>query len=109
MRRALASAPAVEPPASQLTAYAAYLARAGHGNSAYEQAARSFVRRWPDPQAWAARPLSAKLQANGVIAENINLTGTPTFLFRKPDGSEGRLDGLPADMNAFLAEVAGRS
>ena len=64
MRRALASAPAVEPPASQLTAYAAYLARAGHGNSAYEQAARSFVRRWPDPQAWAARPLSAKLQAN---------------------------------------------
>src|SRR6476469_1298808 len=64
MRRALASAPAVEPPASQLTAYAAYLARAGHGNSAYEQAARSFVRRWPDPQAWAARPLSAKLQTN---------------------------------------------
>ena len=64
MRRVLASAPAVEPPASQLAAYAAYLARAGHGNSAYEQAARSFVRRWPDPQAWAARPLSAKLQAN---------------------------------------------
>jgi hypothetical protein len=64
MRRALASAPAVEPPTSQLAAYAAYLARAGHGNSAYEQAARSFVRRWPDPQAWAARPLSAKLQAN---------------------------------------------
>ena len=64
MRRALASAAAVEPPASQLGAYAAYLARAGHGNSAYEQAARSFVRRWPDPQAWAARPLSAKLAAN---------------------------------------------
>ena len=64
MRHALASAPAVEPPASQLAAYAAYLDRAGHGNPAYEQAARSFVRRWPDPQAWAARPLSARLRAN---------------------------------------------
>jgi integrase len=64
MRHALASAPAVEPPASQLAAYAAYLDRAGHGNPAYEQAARSFVRRWPDPQAWAAHPLSARLRAN---------------------------------------------
>ena len=64
MRLALASAPAVEPPASQLAAYAGYLARAGHGNPAYEQAARSFVRRWPDPQAWAARPLAARLRAN---------------------------------------------
>ena len=64
MRHALASAPAVEPPASQLAAYVAYLDRAGHGNPAYEQAARSFVRRWPDPQAWAAHPLSARLRAN---------------------------------------------
>ena len=64
MRHALASATAVEPPASQLAAYAAYLDRAGHGNPAYQQAARSFVRRWPDPQAWAARPLAAQLQAN---------------------------------------------
>ena len=52
---------------------------------------------------------SAKLQTNGLIAEGIKLTGTPTFLFRKPDGSEGRLDGLPSDMNALVTEVAGRS
>ena len=51
---------------------------------------------------------TAKLQTNGLIAEGINLTGTPTFIFRKPDGSEGRLDGLPVDTNALVAEVAGR-
>jgi integrase len=64
MRHAIASAAAVEPPGGQLGAYATYLARVGHGNPAYEQAARSFVRRWPDPRAWAARPLAVKLQAN---------------------------------------------
>ena len=50
--------------AGQLAAYAAYLAARGHGNPAYQQAARSFLRRWPDPQAWAARPLAAQLRAN---------------------------------------------
>ncbi len=52
---------------------------------------------------------AAKLQKNGQIAEAIKLTGTPTFLFRKPDGSEGRLDGMPTDIKALLAEVSGRS
>ncbi len=51
---------------------------------------------------------TAKLRANGLIAEGINLTGTPTFIFRKPDGSEGRVDGLPIDTDALVAEVAGR-
>src|SRR5208337_3506568 len=51
---------------------------------------------------------TAKLRANGLIAEGINLTGTPTFIFRKPDGSEGRLDGLPVDTEALVSEVAGR-
>ena len=44
MRLALASAPAVEPPASQLAAYAGYLARAGHGNPAYQQAPQAIER-----------------------------------------------------------------
>jgi thiol:disulfide interchange protein DsbG len=51
---------------------------------------------------------AAKLQKNGQISEAIKLTGTPTFLFRKPDGSEGRLDGMPTDIKALLAEVSGR-
>jgi thiol:disulfide interchange protein DsbG len=51
----------------------------------------------------------ANLQTNGQIAEAIKLTGTPTFLYRKPNGSEGRLDGMPTDIKALLAEVSGRS
>jgi hypothetical protein len=53
-----------EPPANILAAYATHLARTGRGNIAYERAARSFLRRWPDPQDWAARPLPSMLRAN---------------------------------------------
>jgi len=56
--------PAPEPPARLLAAYRRSLAGAGHGNTAYDQAARSFLRRWPDPQQWAALPLAERLRAN---------------------------------------------
>jgi integrase len=46
-----------------LADYRAHLARTGRGNSAYDWAARSFLTRWPDPQAWAAQPLSRRLRA----------------------------------------------
>jgi len=66
--------------------------------------------------AWAQRAFNvpatpaaeAKLQGNGQISEAIKLTGTPTFFFRKPDGFEGRLDGMPNDVRAFVAAVVGR-
>ncbi|MBB4200195.1 thiol:disulfide interchange protein DsbG [Rhodoblastus sphagnicola] len=66
--------------------------------------------------AWAQRVFTvpatgaaeAKLQSNGQIAEAIKLTGTPTFFFRKPDGLEGRLDGMPTDFKAFVTAVVGR-
>ena len=64
MLLATVSAPAVEPPARVLADYAAYLARAGHGNITFARAARSFLRHWPDPQEWATRSLSARLRAN---------------------------------------------
>ena len=49
------SATYTERPARDLLAdYAAHLAVTGRGNSAYTSAARSFLRRWPDPQDWAA-------------------------------------------------------
>ncbi|HEY2694779.1 MAG TPA: tyrosine-type recombinase/integrase [Pseudonocardiaceae bacterium] len=64
MQPAPASAPEADPRAGILAAYAAHLARTGRGNVTYERAARSFLRRWPDPQAWAARPLSSMLRAN---------------------------------------------
>ena len=34
----------------------------GRGNTAYTQAARSFLRRWPIPQMWASEPLATRLQ-----------------------------------------------
>ena len=56
-----ASAPAPDRPGSLLADYGAHLARSGRGNTGYEQAARSFLRRWPDPQRWATRPLDRRL------------------------------------------------
>jgi integrase len=51
------------PPAELLDAYLAHLDRSGRGNSAYASAARTFLARWPQPQAWAALPLAERLQA----------------------------------------------
>src|SRR5665647_3350261 len=44
--------------------YQAYLGATGRGNTAYTQAAKTFFRRWPDPNAWAAQPLEARLALN---------------------------------------------
>jgi integrase len=44
-----------------LAGYAAHLAGTGRGNCSYSQGARSFLRRWPDPQRWAAQPLDVRL------------------------------------------------
>lgn len=63
--------------------------------------------------AWQARDLNGPtspaghtlLSTNMAIAEAIHLTGTPTFIWRKVDGSEGRLDGLPTDPDALVASV----
>src|SRR6266511_155542 len=53
-----------EPAAELLGAYTAWLAGSGRGSRAYTVAARSFLARWPDPQAWAAGPLTALVQAD---------------------------------------------
>jgi thiol:disulfide interchange protein DsbG len=62
---------------------------------------------------WQARDLNGpalpaattRLRTNMAIAEAIHLTGTPTFIWRKADGSEGRLNGLPTNPNALVASV----
>src|SRR3954451_18002783 len=64
MLPATVSVSGLEAPARLLAAYRRSLADVGHGNTAYEQAARSFLRRWPDPQQWAALPLPERLRAN---------------------------------------------
>jgi len=64
--------------------------------------------------AWAENRLTgpidasavASLQANMVAADRIGLVGTPTFLWRKADGSEGRADGIPANLEAMVASAS---
>ncbi len=67
-------------------------------------------------EAWGRGDLSgvpspdavARLQGNMEAAREIALRGTPTFLWRRADGSEGRQEGLPGDVAAFAAAVQGR-
>jgi thiol:disulfide interchange protein DsbG len=39
------------------------------------------------------------------VAQAIGVKGTPTFVWRKTDGTEGRIDGLPASVPDLLASV----
>ena len=65
-------------------------------------------------QAWAtgkvdgpaAPDAQAKLAGNRAASEQLALRGTPTLIWRKIDGSDGRADGLPADLNALVASMA---
>lgn len=56
--------PAPETPAQIYAAYLVHLQRRDRGNTAYAQAARSFLRRWPRVQTWAEVPLEEQLAAN---------------------------------------------
>lgn len=58
-------APEPEAPEAIYAAYLEHLHRRKRGNTAYTQAARSFLRRWPNVTAWTAVPLGEKLSANG--------------------------------------------
>ena len=53
----------------------------------------------------AAPDAAAKLQANMAAAQAIALRGTPTFVWRKADGTEGRADGIPNDVGALVASL----
>jgi integrase len=70
MPRANANAPAAELAARDLLAdYAAHLARTGRGHTHSQMNARSFLRRWPDPQRWALQPLPRRLaEAPGTLS-----------------------------------------
>ena len=64
MQPAPECAPAPENPADTYAAYLAHLNRRRRGNTAYTQAAHSFLRRWPQVQQWADLPLDTRLAAN---------------------------------------------
>ncbi len=53
----------------------------------------------------ASPDAGARLNANMAAAASIQLQGTPTFVWRKTDGTVGRLDGVPPDVNALIASV----
>jgi integrase len=66
MKPAPASAARAEPgrpPAGEalLSQYAGWLAARGRGNRCFADVAAGFLRRWPDPQAFAAEPLDVML------------------------------------------------
>ncbi len=48
---------------------------------------------------------AARLQANMAIAQAIGLQGTPTLIWKKADGTEGRIDGVPTSVEALLASI----
>jgi thiol:disulfide interchange protein DsbG len=55
-----------------------------------------------DPPVPAA---AERLQANRAMAEAIGLQGTPTLLWKKPDGTEGRIDGVPTSIDTLIASI----
>jgi thiol:disulfide interchange protein DsbG len=52
---------------------------------------------------------AARLQANMAIAQAIGLQGTPTLIWKKTDGTEGRIDGVPTSVEALLASIGSGS
>jgi hypothetical protein len=121
MPPASASAPCDAPrrrpsPSELLGGYQAALAGRGAGNKAFWSAARAFVARWPDPQAWADEPLAVRLSASSSARPFLNylmLSGQlhpgydyllarklPAVLREAPDGPLGE------DRARFLAAAA---
>ena len=46
------------------------------------------------------------LGTNMAVAQGIGLRGTPTLIWRNKDGSEGRSDGLPSNLDTIIASLA---
>lgn len=110
------SAPTPEGPAL-LGAYLDYLAATGRGNTAYTQAAKTFFRKWPDPQEWVAQPLEFRLAAGSatrpvitylMLHQNLR-PGYDYLLERKFAGIWREIDAcrIGADLERFLQTAAG--
>jgi hypothetical protein len=55
----------------------------------------------PDPAA------ASRLAANMAVAQALGLKGTPMFWWRRPDGTAAHADGMPPDVQAFIAGLGG--
>ncbi|HEY1442112.1 MAG TPA: tyrosine-type recombinase/integrase [Mycobacterium sp.] len=113
MQPAPGYAPAAETPAATYAAYLVHLQRRNRGNTAYTQAARSFLRRWPQVQAWADVPLQQQLSANSSTRPFITFLmvsgrlhpGYDYLVCRKLSSLWHELTGssLEPDLNQFIA------
>lgn len=84
-----------------------------HGAST--QAALSLLSKPADQiaQAWQARDMAgapsadgqARLRLNMQIAEALQAKGTPILIWRKADGGESRIDGLPTNVAEMLSSL----
>jgi len=113
MQPAPGYAPAPETPAATYAAYLGHLQRRNRGNTAYSQAARSFLRRWPQVQAWADVPLQQQLSANSSTRPFITFLmvsgrlhpGYDYLVCRKLSSLWHELTGssLEPDLNKFIS------
>ena len=95
-----------------LAAYLTRLAATGRGNVVYERAARNFFRTWPNPQAWAAQPLTDRLAADNQTRPVITFLmlhhgfrpGYDYLLERKLSSVWREIDGSPleTEIDRFL-------
>src|SRR5687768_18419299 len=95
------NAPAAEPPARVLAAYAVHLAGSGRGNVAYDRAARAFLKRWPRVQAWADVRLDRQLSANSATRPFV------TFLMVSRRLRPGYDYLLARKLSSFWRDLAG--
>lgn len=99
MPLALVNATSPDQPPDLHTIYREYLRRTGRGNTAYEQGARVFLRRWPDPVTWAAEPLTVRLSANSATRPFI------TFLMLHQGLAPGYDYLLERKLSTFWREI----
>ena len=95
-------------------AYLGWLAARGVGNKTFDSGARCFLARFPDPQAWAAQPLAARLAGtrphlqpllNFLMLHGHLRPGYDYLLDRKLTAilRESAASPLGADLGRFLA------
>ena len=103
-------------PQQLLEGYLMALAERGAGNSAFTAGAKAFLRRWPDPQQWAAQPLPARLSMWSSTRPLINhlmlfghLRPGYDYLFERKLPAvlrEARTSPLGGDLDRFLTAAA---
>ena len=103
-------------PEELLAGYLAAQRARDAGNGGSPVRARVFLRRWPDPQVWAAQPLSARAAANSSTRPLLNhlmlfgylRPGYDYLLERRLPAVLREAKGSPmaADLDTFLAAAA---